>query len=53
MSMPLIEEIHALKTKLNLIDRPDWDPMNRPSSPAIIEASFWARSILEILSTGS
>ena len=49
MSMPLIEEIHALKTKLNLIDRPDWDPMNRPSSPAIIEASFWARSILEIL----
>ena len=49
MSMPLIEEIHALETKLNLIDRPDWGPMQRPSSPAIIEASFWARSVLEIL----
>ena len=49
MSMPLIEELHALKTKLNLIDRPDWGPIHRPSSPAIIEASFWARSILEII----
>ena len=51
MSMPLVEEIHALETKLALIDRPDWGPMHRPSSPAIIEASFWARSILEIISS--
>ena len=49
MSMPLIEEIHALESKLNLINRPDWGPMHRPSSPAIIEASFWARSVLEII----
>ena len=32
MSMPLIEEIYALETKLALIDRPDWGPMQRPSS---------------------
>ena len=51
MSMPLIEEIHVLKGKLNLIDRPDWGPLHRPSSPAVIEASFWARSILEIVSS--
>ena len=49
MSLTLIEEIHALESKLNLIDRPDWGPTHRPSSPAIIEASFWARSILEII----
>ena len=47
--MLLIEEIHALEAKLALIDRPDWGPMHRPSSPAIIGASFWARSILEII----
>ena len=50
MSMPFIEEIAALQGKLNLIDGPDWGPLNRPSSTQIIEASFWARSILEIIS---
>ncbi len=49
MSMPFIDEITALQSKLNLIDRPDWGALNRPSPTQIIEASFWARSILEII----
>ena len=49
MSMPFIEEIAALQSKLNIIDRPDWGSLNRPSSTQIIEASFWARTILEII----
>ena len=49
MSMPFIDEITALQSKLDLIDRPDWGALNRPSSTQIIETSFWARSILEII----
>ena len=49
MSMPFVEEIAALQSKLNLIDKPDWGPLKRPPSTQIIEASFWARSILEII----
>ena len=49
MSMPFIDEITALQSKLNLIDRSDWGVLNRPSPTQIIEASFWARSILEII----
>ena len=49
MSMPFIDEITALQSKIDLIDRPDWGAMNRPSPTQIIEASFWARSILEII----
>ena len=45
----LIDEIRTLENKLKIIDSPNWGPTSKPPSIIIIEASFWARCVLEIV----